>query len=361
MFDGYQGKLIVRSALRLAPLVFVRPGELRHAKWEELDLKRTEWRYMVSKTQTEHIVPLAKQSIQILREIQPLTGKGIYVFPSERGTNRAMSDNALLAAMRRMGIGKEEVSIHGFRATARTILDEVLGFHPDFIEHQLAHTVRDPNGRAYNRTAHIKQRKKMMQRWADYLDELKNGDQKVETTPLDYELLYVDISDVDDITGITHKSEFTFERAPSRARRIVKDRDSIISTVRTYLKAIAYIHNPEDNLIVSTGFAVIRPVKINKKFTSWYLKSNVFVEHVMALSKGVSYSAINSFQLSSIEIYFPSELEQHSIIAFLDRETKKINTLIEKVKGPIKLLREYRSALISAAVTGKIDLREEVA
>ncbi len=178
MFDGYQGKLIVRSALRLAPLVFVRPGELRHAKWEEIDLDKAEWRYMVSKTQTEHIVPLAKQSIQILREIQPLTGKENYVFPSERGRDRAMSDNALLAAMRRMGIGKEEVSIHGFRATARTILDEVLGFRPDFIEHQLAHAVRDPNGRAYNRTAHLEQRKAMMQKWADYLDELKKGDQK---------------------------------------------------------------------------------------------------------------------------------------------------------------------------------------
>ena len=173
MFDTYRGQLIVRSALRLTPLVFVRPGELRHAKWADINLKKGEWCYLASKTTVEHIVPLAKQSLEILREIQPLTGGGLYVFPSARGPNSPMSDNALLAAMRRMGIDKEEISIHGFRATARTILDEVLRFRPDYIEHQLAHAVRDPNGRAYNRTSHLEERKKMMQRWADYLDELK--------------------------------------------------------------------------------------------------------------------------------------------------------------------------------------------
>ena len=173
IMDGYEGTLIVRSALRLAPLVFVRPGELRHAKWEELDFDEAEWRYTVTKTKTPHIVPLSRQAIEILEELRPLTGQDSFVFPGARSVKRPMSDNAILAAMRTMGIKKEEMSGHGFRAMARTILDEVLGFRPDFIEHQLAHAVRDPNGRAYNRTAHLPERKKMMQEWADYLDKLK--------------------------------------------------------------------------------------------------------------------------------------------------------------------------------------------
>lgn len=173
--DGYEGTLTVRCALRLAPLVFVRPGELRHAQWEDIDLEEAEWRYTVTKTDTQHIVPLSRQAVEILRELQPLTGQSRYVFPGARSNARPMSDNAILAAMRRMGIGKEEMSGHGFRAMARTILDEVLGFRPDYIEHQLAHSVRDPNGRAYNRTAHLPKRKKMMQDWADYLDKLKAG------------------------------------------------------------------------------------------------------------------------------------------------------------------------------------------
>jgi integrase len=173
--DGYEGTLTVRCALRLAPLVFVRPGELRHAKWTDIDLEAAEWRYTVTKTDTQHIVPLSRQAVEILKELQTLTGRGQYVFPGARSTARPMSDNAILAAMRRMGIGKEEMSGHGFRAMARTILDEVLGFRPDFIEHQLAHAVRDPNGRAYNRTAHLPERHKMMQEWADYLDKLKAG------------------------------------------------------------------------------------------------------------------------------------------------------------------------------------------
>jgi integrase len=173
--DGYQGEVIVRCALRLAPLVFVRPGELRAAKWKDIDFEAAEWRYVVTKTKVPHIVPLGRQAIAILRELEPLTGSGSYVFPGARTRLRPMSDNAILAAMRRMGIGKEEMSGHGFRAVARTILDEVLGFRPDYIEHQLAHSVRDPNGRAYNRTAHLTERKKMMQEWADYLDKLKAG------------------------------------------------------------------------------------------------------------------------------------------------------------------------------------------
>ena len=173
MIDSYRGNLPVRCALKLAPLVFVRPGELRLAKWKDIDFESAQWRYTVTKTKTEHIVPLAKQSLAILQEIRPLTGEGTYVFRGARGGERPMSDNALLVALRSMEIRKEELTIHGLRATARTILDEVLGFRPDHIEHQLAHAVRDPNGRAYNRTAHLEARTAMMQRWGDYLDELK--------------------------------------------------------------------------------------------------------------------------------------------------------------------------------------------
>lgn len=173
--DGYHGTLTVSCALRLAPLVFVRPGELRRAEWADIDLDLAEWRYTVTKTNTPHIVPLSKQAVAILRELHPLTGTGRFVFPGARSNGRPMSDNAILAAMRRMGIGKEEMSGHGFRAMARTILDEVLGFRPDIIEHQLAHAVRDPNGRAYNRTSHLSERRLMMQKWADYLDKLKAG------------------------------------------------------------------------------------------------------------------------------------------------------------------------------------------
>lgn len=179
--DGYQGTLTVACALRLAPLVFVRPGELRKAEWVDIDLDAAEWRYHVTKTDSEHIVPLASQAVAILRELHALTGTGRFVFPGARSNGRPMSDNAILAAMRRTGIAKDEMSGHGFRAMARTILDEVLGVRPDLIEHQLAHAVRDPNGRAYNRTAHLPERRRMMQRWADYLDKLKAG---AEVIPL---------------------------------------------------------------------------------------------------------------------------------------------------------------------------------
>jgi integrase len=156
------------------PLVFVRPGELRKAEWKDIDLASSEWRYTVSKTDTPHIVPLAWQATDILRELIPVTGRGRFVFPSARSGDRPMSDNAILAAMRSMGIAKDLMTGHGFRAVARTILDEVLGVRPDLIEHQLAHAVRDPNGRAYNRTAFLSERKNMMQQWADYLDKLKD-------------------------------------------------------------------------------------------------------------------------------------------------------------------------------------------
>ena len=172
-FEGYNGTLPVRCALRLMPLLFVRPGELRKAEWSQIDLDAAEWRYMVTKTQIEHIVPLSRQAVEILRELYPLTGNGHFVFPSARSNTRPMSDNAILVAMRTMEIAKDVTTGHGFRATARTILDEVLGVRTDLIEHQLAHRVKDPNGRAYNRTAFLPERRKMMQTWADFLDQLK--------------------------------------------------------------------------------------------------------------------------------------------------------------------------------------------
>jgi integrase len=169
---GYTGTATVSAALKLAPLFFVRPGELRRAEWAHIDLDAAEWRYFVTKTKADHIVPLCTQALAILRELHPLTGHGRYVFPSARGDAKPLSDNAILAALRRMGIDKEEMSGHGFRAMARTILDEVLSVRVDLIEHQLAHAVRDANGRAYNRAAHLPERRKMMQQWADYLDGL---------------------------------------------------------------------------------------------------------------------------------------------------------------------------------------------
>ena len=175
MIDGYSGTLTVQSALKLAPLTFVRPGELRKALWSEIDLDVGEWRFTVTKTQTPHVVPLSRQAIVILETLRPVTAQSEYVFPNLRSRRRPMSDNAILSALRRMEIDKSEMSGHGFRAMARTILDEVLGVRPDIIEHQLAHSVRDPLGRAYNRTSHLSERKKMMQLWADYLERLKTN------------------------------------------------------------------------------------------------------------------------------------------------------------------------------------------
>ncbi len=184
--DDYKGSFIVKCALQMAPLVFVRPGELRAAEWSEINLDTAEWNIPIERMKLplttkrkrkgqSHLVPLSKQAIAILKELQPLTGYSRYVFPSHRTLLRPMSDNAILSALRRMGYAKDEMSGHGFRAMARTILDEVLQVRPDFIEHQFGHTVRDPNRRAYNRTAHLAERRKMMQLWADYLDGLKHG------------------------------------------------------------------------------------------------------------------------------------------------------------------------------------------
>jgi integrase len=177
--DGYKGGFVVKCALRLAPMFFVRPGELRHAEWAEIDLEEKVWNIPAHKMKMKqaHIVPLCAQAVEILTELKQLTGASKYVFPSGRSFARPMSENAVLAALRRMGYDKETMSGHGFRAMARTILDEVLQIRPDYIEHQLAHAVRDPNGRAYNRTAHLEERRKMMQLWADYLDGLKKGAQ----------------------------------------------------------------------------------------------------------------------------------------------------------------------------------------
>lgn len=174
---AYAGHPYATAALKLAPLVFVRPGELRSAEWSEIDLKAAEWRIPASKMKMNvgHIVPLATQAIDILRALHALTGHGKFVFPSIRTGARCMSENTLNAALRSMGYDKQTMTAHGFRAMARTILDEVLGERVDFIEHQLAHLVKDPNGRAYNRTAHLPARRAMMQRWADYLDKLRNG------------------------------------------------------------------------------------------------------------------------------------------------------------------------------------------
>lgn len=173
--DGFKGTFVVRCALLLAPMVFVRPGELRTAEWSGINLKDGNWRYFVTKTKTEHQVPLSTQAVSLLTELYPLTGHGKYVFPG-RDPNKPMSEAAVNAALRRLGYDtKTEITGHGFRAMARTILHEKLGMDPNVIEHQLAHKVPDALGSAYNRTKFLAQRKEMMQLWADYLDSLKAG------------------------------------------------------------------------------------------------------------------------------------------------------------------------------------------
>lgn len=175
MLDNYHGGIVVRSALRLLPLVFLRPGELRQGEWSEIDFDAAQWNIPAErmKMKQPHIVPLSRQSVAILREVQAVSGGGRYVFPTAR-TGRCISDMAMNTALRAMGIEKEVITGHGFRAMARTVLDEVLHYRIDYIEHQLAHAVKDPLGRAYNRTTHLDERRKMMQHWADYLDDLKS-------------------------------------------------------------------------------------------------------------------------------------------------------------------------------------------
>ncbi len=174
---AYQGTPSVMAAIRLAPLFFCRPGELRALEWSEVnfDEARIEIPAERMKQKEPHIIPLATQAIEILEELHKLTGRSRYVFPNARSFARPLSDNGLRIALRTMGYTKEQMTPHGFRAMARTLLDEVLGFPPDWIEHQLAHSVRDANGRAYNRTKHLENRRQMLQTWADYLDTLRLG------------------------------------------------------------------------------------------------------------------------------------------------------------------------------------------
>jgi integrase len=170
--DAFKGSLQVGVALRLLPLLFCRPGELRQMKWDQIDWDKAEWRFIASKTRVEHLVPLSRQAIALLREVQPLTGRGVYVFEGRPG--RPISDAAINAALRRMGFDTQrEITGHGWRAVARTLLAEELNYRPEVIEHQLAHAVPDALGRAYNRTKYLADRKKMMQEWADYLEGLK--------------------------------------------------------------------------------------------------------------------------------------------------------------------------------------------
>jgi len=172
--DEYQGTLVVKSALQLAPMLFVRPGELQKMEWSQIDFETSTWSIPAEKLKMKqpHIVPLPRQALNILRELHPATGDGQYVFPGR--SRRPMSNNSINAALRYLGYDKNTMTGHGFRATARTMLDEVLGFRVDLIEHQLAHAVRDANGRAYNRTSFLEDRREMMQAWADYLDSLKD-------------------------------------------------------------------------------------------------------------------------------------------------------------------------------------------
>ena len=174
--DDYRGSIVTRCALQLAPLVFVRPGELRHAEWVEIDFETAEWRIPAEKMKagTLHIVPLSRQALAVLREIHPLTGHGRYVFPSPRANKRSMSSNAVLSALRRMGYAKDEMSGHGFRSMASTLLNEQ-GWNRDAIERQLAHAERNSVRAAYNYAEFLPERKKMMQAWADYLDGIKAG------------------------------------------------------------------------------------------------------------------------------------------------------------------------------------------
>ncbi len=183
--DGFNGTFSVKCALQLAPLVFLRPGELRQAEWSEFDLDAAEWNVPIERMKLKkrikeerrgekHLVPLSLQAVAILKDLQPLTGQSRYVFPCARSFARPMSNMAINAALQRMGY-KGEMTAHGFRAMARTILDEVLECRVELIEHQLAHAVRDANGRAYNRTTHLEARRAMMQRWADFLDQIKES------------------------------------------------------------------------------------------------------------------------------------------------------------------------------------------
>ncbi len=174
--EGYSGHTGTAYALKLAPLLFVRPGELRHAEWTEFELDGNDpqWRIPADKMKMreQHLVPLSKQAVALLRELQPATGPGPYVFPSLRSRSRSMSDNTINAALRRLGYTSEKMTGHGFRSLASTCLNEQ-GYHPDLIELQLAHAERNKARAAYNKAQRLPERRKMMQAWADYLDGLR--------------------------------------------------------------------------------------------------------------------------------------------------------------------------------------------
>lgn len=180
---SYTGHPYVVAALKLSPLLFVRPGELRSMEWSELDLDAAQWVIPASKMKmkVDHLVPLCTQAVAILQDMKKMTGTRRYVFPSiGRTEGRPMSENTINSALRAMGYASDVHVAHGFRAMARTILDEVLEERVDLIEHQLAHAVKDPNGRAYNRTAHLPARRAMMQRWANFLDDLRIGAEVIQ-------------------------------------------------------------------------------------------------------------------------------------------------------------------------------------
>jgi integrase len=173
--DSYNGTPEVKTALLLSPMLFQRPSEIRRMEWAEINWQeeRLELPAEKMKMRQPHIVPLCSQALSLLQQLHPITGHGQFVFPSARGGSRPLSENGVRTALRALGYTNEQQTPHGFRATARTILDEVLGCRVDLIEHQLAHAVKDANGTAYNRTKHLPARKEMMQKWADYLDELR--------------------------------------------------------------------------------------------------------------------------------------------------------------------------------------------
>lgn len=172
--EGFRGAFHVWQALRLAPLLFVRPGELRRAEWAEIDEPAKLWRIPAAKMKARepHLVPLSRQALELLRELRPLSGRGRYLFPSIRTDKRPMSDGTMNAALRRLGYAHDEMTAHGFRSLASTRLNE-MGFRPDVIERQLAHAERDTTRGAYNRAEYLPERVEMMQRWSDYLDELR--------------------------------------------------------------------------------------------------------------------------------------------------------------------------------------------
>lgn len=177
--SNYQGTFIVQCALKLSPYLFQRPGEIRQMEWKDIDLESKEWRYFVTKTETQHIVPISRQAAEILEAIKPLTGTGQYVFPSSRGDGRPMSDGTIRTALKTLGYQSDQMSAHGFRTTASTLLNEQ-GWSPDAIERQLCHMPKDQVRAAYNRAQYLDERRRMMQAWADYLDALKTGAQVIQ-------------------------------------------------------------------------------------------------------------------------------------------------------------------------------------